>query len=89
MGGQTGVTNSLKVLGFRLEADVWSAVKGEPLRVQAQIKNLKLKKCGLTEKELVQVYVSKIRPVGELVCECGPTTFDADVRAIQTLRTPA
>ena len=65
---QLSGTKTLKVLGFRFDSDggVWSQVNHIKGRLRSRTWALqKLKRCGLSTKELLQVYVSTIRPVAE------------------------
>ena len=68
--GQNVISSSgpLKVLGIRFDKDggVWSQVNHIKSRLRSHTWALqKLKKCGPSEKELVHVYVTTIRPVAE------------------------
>ena len=69
-GSQISSQKSLKVLGFTFDSD--ASVKTQANAVKSKLRARtwtleKLKKCGLSEKELVRVFSSSIRPVAEYV----------------------
>ena len=80
-GAQIDGVDRLKVLGFFIDKDggVWSQVNAVCARLRARSWALtKLRKCGLSTKDLIKVYKNCIRPCAEYASVVLHSTMSAE-----------